>query len=263
MTNPVKTSTSGHILEVVFDRPPANAIDAAASRALGEAMIGFRDDPDLRVAILTGGGEKFFSAGWDLKAAAEAGADVDQDFGPGGFGGLTQLFDLDKPVIAAVNGYCVAGGFELALACDLMVAADHAVFFMAEVNVGLVPGVPTVPRLVAGLPRAIAFEILLTGDRISAMRLAEHGLVNKVVPGSELMDAARGMAQMIADAAPMPVAGIKEVARKAAPSAARRGRGDAACGCVPALRSSRGFRGCGGRGRSHSRRSVHLCGRGR
>ena len=214
MPNPVKTATRGGVLEVTFDRPPANAISADASRALGETFMAFRDDPALRVAILTGGGEKFFSAGWDLKAAAEAGADVDDDHGPGGFGGLTQLFDVGKPVIAAVNGYCCAGGFELALACDLMVTADDAVFFMSEVNLGLIPGIPSIQRLMARLPRAIALEILYTGVRMDGTRMGALGLANRVVPRPQVMAAAREMAETIANAAPLSVAGIKELSER-------------------------------------------------
>jgi crotonobetainyl-CoA hydratase len=115
---------NGHILEVVLDRPKANAIDAATSRRLGEVFTQFRDDRQLRVAIITGGGEKFFCAGWDLVAAA-AGEPQDADYGVGGFGGIQELPDLNKPIIAAVNGMAVGGGFELALSADLILAAEH------------------------------------------------------------------------------------------------------------------------------------------
>src|SRR6478752_8605390 len=111
---PLRVMRDGAVLEVVLDRPKANAIDSATSRAMGEVFAGFRDDPDLRVAIITGGGEKFFSAGWDLKAAA-AGSPVDGYYGVGGFGGMQELRDLNKPLIAAVNGICCGGGFEIAL----------------------------------------------------------------------------------------------------------------------------------------------------
>ena len=124
---PIKTTRDGHILEVTLDRPKANAIDLATSRIMGEVFTEFRDDPDLRVALITGAGEKFFCPGWDLKAAADGDA-VDGDYGKGGFGGLQELRGLNKPVIAAVNGICCGGGLELALSADIILAADHATF---------------------------------------------------------------------------------------------------------------------------------------
>ena len=127
----VKIERRDGLLEVMLDRPKANAIDAATSRLLGQAFCAFRDDPSLRCAILTGGGDRFFSAGWDLKAAAEGEA-FDSDYGEGGFGGLSELFDLRKPVIAAVNGYAIGGGFELMLACDLAVAVEGTQFWLPE-----------------------------------------------------------------------------------------------------------------------------------
>lgn len=123
MSESLHLTRNGSILEITLDRPKANAIDAKTSFEMGEVFLNFRDDPQLRVAIITGAGEKFFSAGWDLKAAAEGEA-PDADFGPGGFAGLTEIFNLDKPVIAAVNGYAFGGGFELALAADFIVCAD-------------------------------------------------------------------------------------------------------------------------------------------
>lgn len=125
MSESLHLTRNGSILEITLDRPKANAIDAKTSFEMGEVFLNFRDDPQLRVAIITGAGEKFFSAGWDLKAAAEGEA-PDADFGPGGFAGLTEIFNLDKPVIAAVNGYAFGGGFELALAADFIVCADNA-----------------------------------------------------------------------------------------------------------------------------------------
>lgn len=203
----------GAVLEMTLDRPKANAIDTATSRRMGEAFVVFRDDPALRVAIITGGGERFFSAGWDLKAAAAGEASLDTDYGPGGFAGLTELFDLDKPVIAAVNGLAAGGGFELALAADVIVAAEHAEFFLPEVNLGIIPDAGGVLRLPRRLPRAVAVEMLLTGRRMNAGEAARWGLVNAVVPGAELMDAARALADRIVRAAPLSVAAIKEVLR--------------------------------------------------
>ena len=134
----IRIDRRGSTLELTIDRPKANAIDSATSQAMGEAFVAFRDDPELRVAIVTGAGDRFFSAGWDLKAYA-AGDPGDPDaFGAGGLAGLTELFDLDKPVIAAVNGYAAGGGFELALACDLIVATPDARFSLPEVKLGLV-----------------------------------------------------------------------------------------------------------------------------
>ena len=110
----VRTRIDGGILEVIIDRPKANAIDRATSTTMGEIFAAYRDNPDLRVAILSGAGEKFFSAGWDLKAAA-GGEEVDGDYGIGGFGGIQELEDFNKPVICAVNGICCGGGLEIAL----------------------------------------------------------------------------------------------------------------------------------------------------
>jgi crotonobetainyl-CoA hydratase len=206
----VRIDVRGAVLEVTLDRPPANAIDAATSRELGEAFARLRDDRSLHAGIVTGAGDRFFSAGWDLKAAA--GGD-EEDFGPGGFAGLTELFDLDAPVIAAVNGMAVGGGFELALACDLILAVPDAELFTPEVNLGFVPDAGGVVRLPSRLPRAIAMELLLTGRRMSAEEAARHGLVNRLVDPVDLMTAARDLADAIADAAPLATRAVKAVVR--------------------------------------------------
>ncbi len=201
------------ILEVTIQRPPANAIDLNTSRELGEVFVEFRDDPSLRVAIITGGGEKFFSAGWDLKEAASGDATLDDDYGPGGFAGLTELHDLDKPVISAVNGLAVGGGFEIALSTDIVIAVESAEFFLPEIKVGVVADAASF-RLPRRMPRAIAIELLLTGRRMSADEANRWGIVNKVVPASELMDCARELATTIAQGAPLVVTAIKEILRK-------------------------------------------------
>jgi len=211
MNDVLKVTRNGQILEVTLDRPKANAIDAATSRRMGALFCEFRDDPSLRVAIITGGGEKFFSAGWDLNAAAQGEA-LDSDYGPGGFAGLTELHDLYKPVIAAVNGMAVGGGFELALACDLIVAVEQAQFFLPEVLVGVLADAGSF-RLPKRLPRPIAMEMLLTGRRMGAEEARSWGLVNAVTLRDALMDKAREYAQAIVQAAPLAIAAVKEVTR--------------------------------------------------
>ena len=212
MTATVKRARRGAVLEITLDRPKANAIDRATSRALHDALRAFAEDGGLRVAILTGGGERFFSAGWDLKAAA-AGEQVDADHGPGGFAGLTEFHELDKPVVAAVNGYAAGGGFELALACDLIVAAEHAEFFLPETALGIIADAGGVLRLPRRIPRAIAMEMILTGRRMGAGEAARWGLVNRVVAGAEVMAAARALAEEIAACAPLAVRAAKDVVR--------------------------------------------------
>lgn len=212
MTDSVRTERRGGVFEITLDRPKANSIDAATSRSMAEAFLTFRENPNLRVAVVTGAGDRFFSAGWDLKAASE-GESAEADHGPGGFAGLTEMFELDKPVIAAVNGLAVGGGFELALACDMIVAADHAEFFLPEVGLGIIPDSGGVFRLPRRLPRAIAVEMLLSGRRMAADEAARWGLVNSVVPAPELMATARALAEQIAGAAPLAIAAIKEVLR--------------------------------------------------
>jgi crotonobetainyl-CoA hydratase len=210
VTEPVRLDVRGEVLVVTLDRPSANAIDVATSRALYAAFRRLEDDPSLRVGIITGAGERFFSAGWDLKAAA-AGEAVDADHGPGGFGGLTEFFGRTKPVIAAVNGMAMGGGFELALAADLMVVADHAELAVPEVRVGVVADAGGLLFLPRRLPAAIARELLLTGRRMAAEEAARWGLANRVVPASELLDTALSLAADICAGAPLALAAVQEV----------------------------------------------------
>jgi crotonobetainyl-CoA hydratase len=212
MNDVIKVEQRGAVLEVTLDRPKANAIDAKTSFALGEVFCKFRDNSDLRVAILTGAGERFFSAGWDLVASSEGEA-PDTDYGPGGFAGITELHDCYKPIIAAVNGMAVGGGFELALSADLIVAADHAQFFLPEVKVGLIADAASF-RLPKLLPKALAMEMLLTGRRMSADEALKWGLVNQVVSGEDLLSTARALADQILEAAPLSVKAVKEVIQK-------------------------------------------------
>ena len=213
MTNPIKTRRDGAILEVTLDRPKANAIDLATSRIMGKVFADFRDDPDLRVAIITGGGDKFFCPGWDLKAAADGDA-VDGDYGLGGFAGLQELPGLNKPVIAAVNGICCGGGLELALSADIILAADHASFALPEIRSGTVADAASV-KLPKRIPYHIAMELLLTGRWFNTTEALNWGLINHVYPSSDLMDQAWELARLLASGPPLVYAAIKEVVRDA------------------------------------------------
>ena len=235
--NGLRVERRGQILELTLDRPKANAIDDALSQAMGRAFIEFRDDPELRVAIVTGAGDRFFSAGWDLKAAAaESAADgfAPEDYGPGGFAGLTQLFDLDKPVIAAINGLAVGGGFELALACDLIVTADSAEYFVPESKIGLIPDAGGIFRLPRRIPEAIALEMMLTGRRMGAAEAYRLGLVNRVTPQAEVMAEARRLADDILLTAPLSAVAIKQAHRMTRHLTVEQGYDKLAAGEIPA-----------------------------
>jgi len=211
--SPVRTERRGHVLEVTLDRPKANAIDLRTSRLMGQVFAAFRDDPELRVALVTGAGQKFFCPGWDLKAAAEGDA-VDGDYGVGGFGGLQELRDLNKPVIMAVNGICCGGGLELALSGDIILAAGHATFALPEIRSGTVADAASV-KLPKRIPYHIAMEMLLTGRWLDAEDAARWGIVNHITPADQLMVRARAMADLLASGPPLVYAAIKEIVREA------------------------------------------------
>ncbi len=211
--NPIRTETRGHVLEVTLDRPKANAIDLATSRIMGEVFTRFRDDPELRVAIVTAAGEKFFCPGWDLKASAGGDA-VDGDYGVGGFGGLQELRGLNKPVIMAVNGICCGGGLELALSGDIILAAEHASFALPEIRSGTVADAASI-KLPKRIPYHIAMEMLLTGRWLDADEAARWGLVNRVLPAAHLLSEARKLASELAAGPPLVFAAIKEIVREA------------------------------------------------
>ena len=217
MQEPIKVTREGRVLVVVLDRPKANAIDLETSRRLGEAFVMLRDDSDLSVGVVTGGGEKIFCAGWDLKALSSGEMQTDNwwddDYGPGGFAGLTELWDLNKPVIAALNGIVIGGGFELALACDLIIAAEHVTFSLPELPLGMVPDAGAIQRLHRRLPYNKAMEMYLLGQRMSAQDAAAHGLVNKVVPLDKLMETAMAWANQLAEVAPLALQSVKELLR--------------------------------------------------
>ena len=213
MTDSVTTRVEGGIIEVTLDRPKANAISLEVSRQMGEVFADFRDNDDLRVAIVTGGGEKFFSAGWDLKAAADGDA-VEGDYGVGGFGGLQELRDLNKPVIAAVNGMAVGGGFELALSADLIYAAEHASFALPEIKAGTLADAATC-KLPKRIPYHVAMDLLLTGRWMDVAEAHRWGLVNEVLPADKLLERAWETARLLESGPPLVFATIKEVAREA------------------------------------------------
>ncbi len=199
------------ILIITLDRPKANAIDVATSNELYAAFKALNDDPALRVGIITGTG-RFFSAGWDL-GAANYGEAVDADHGPGGFAGLTEYFSLTKPVIAAVNGLAVGGGFELALAADLIVASTTARFWLPEAHLGMLPDSGGLLRLPKAIPARLAREMILTGRRMEADEALALNLVNRVVEPEALLDSALEFASTIAQSAPLAIAAARDILR--------------------------------------------------
>ena len=213
-TSPISTRREGGILEVTLDRPKANAINLETSRQMGEVFADFRDDPELRVAIVRTAGDKFFSAGWDLKAAATGDA-VDGDYGVGGFAGLQELRDLNQPVIACVNGMAVGGGFEFAISCDLIYTSAGSSFALPEIKAGTLADAATI-KLPKRIPYHIAMDLLLTGRWMDCAEAHRWGLVNEMMAdGPALYDRAWELARLLASGPPLVFAAIKEVAREA------------------------------------------------
>ena len=203
---------SGRLAIVTICREEArNALDDQANIELGRAFDRFAADDDAWVAIITGKGDKAFCAGNDMKARAR-GEQLNKDKWSGGFGGLTSRHDLFKPVICAVNGSAIGGGFEIALACDIVIAADHAQFGASEVKHGQLAGAGGAQRLPRGLTWQRAMAMLLTGRNIDAATAADWGLVNQIVPGARLMDTALSWAEEIAANSPLAVRATKETA---------------------------------------------------
>jgi len=211
MTDGVRTVKDGAILEITLDRPKANAIDLAASRRLNQIVSSFRDDPELRIAIITGAGDRFFSPGWDLKAAA-AGEESDSDWGVGGFAGFNYPRNLNKPIIAAVNGIACGGGFEIVLGTDIIVMEEHAKFALPEINVGVLADAGTI-KLRRRIPYHVAVEFLLTGRWMDAAEAKHWGLANHVVPKGEALAKAREIAHQLAQGPPLLFPAIKQLLR--------------------------------------------------
>jgi len=211
----IRYETDGRIALVTINRPERlNAIDAQTSQELLAAFTAFRDDANLWVAILTGSGERAFSTGNDLIAMSEAMA------GKGGamrdfrapFGGITRNFECWKPIIAAINGYCLAGGMEIAACCDIRIAAEHAQFGVPEVTRAIIPAAGGTQRLPRMLPKGIALEMLITGARFDAQWALRYGLVNYVLPAGQVLPKAREIAQAICENGPLAVRAAKESA---------------------------------------------------
>jgi crotonobetainyl-CoA hydratase len=211
MSDGVNVVKAGDILEVTLDRPKANAISLAVSRRLNDVFTAFRDDASLKIAIITGAGEKFFSPGWDLKAAA-AGEESDADWGVGGFAGLNYPRNLNKPIIAAVNGIACGGGFELVLGTDIIVMEEHAKFALPEINVGVLADAGTI-KLRRRIPYHVAVEFLLTGRWMDAQEAKHWGLANHIVPKGSGLEKAREIARQLAAGPPLLFPAIKQLLR--------------------------------------------------
>ena len=211
MSQGIQLTRNGAILEVTIDRPKANAIDQAASLRLNEVFDEFRDDAALRVAIVTAAGDRFFCAGWDLKAAA-AGEKSDAEWGVGGFAGLNHPRNLNKPIIAAVNGIACGGGFELVLGTDIIVMEEHAKFALPEINVGVLPDAGAI-KLRRRVPYHVAVELLLTGRWMAAAEAKHWGLANHVVPQGTGLAKAREIAAQIVSGPPLLFPAIKQLLR--------------------------------------------------
>lgn len=213
MTDPVKTTRNGKVLEIQLDRPPVNAIDAATSLALYEAFHTLQSDDDLMIGIVTGTGDRIFSAGWDLKAvaAAESAEAIETKESPGGFAGITEYWDLYKPVISAVNGAAIGGGFELAMSADIMIAAEHAEFWLPEMERGFLASAGAVQRLPRKIPYNVAMELFLTGRHMDAEEAKHWGLVSEVVSADKLMDRSRELAEQLSEGAPLATQALKAI----------------------------------------------------
>jgi enoyl-CoA hydratase/carnithine racemase len=206
-----RVEREGHRLVVTLDRPDVrNALHRAASDELDQVWSMYETDPELRVAILTGAGDRSFSAGYDMREPAAPPGEFLARRHPRGLGGLTLRAPMKKPLVAAVNGFALGGGLELALACDIIIAAGHAEFGFPEPRVGRLALEGGMHRLVRHVPLKIAMGMLLTGDRISAQEAYRIGLVNEVVPLTELLTAARRWTDAILECAPLSVQATKE-----------------------------------------------------
>jgi enoyl-CoA hydratase/carnithine racemase len=210
MADEILRERRGHVELLTINRPEArNAINRATAEALDAALTAAESDDDVWVVVLTAAGDKAFSAGMDLKAFAAGEFPITAN----GFGGITKR-EFAKPIICAANGSALAGGFEIMISCDMVIAADHAQFGIPEASRGLVAGAGGLIRLPKRIPLTVAYEMALTAEPIDATRARELGLVNHVVPGDQVLDAAIDLAERIAKNAPLAVRTSKEIMRR-------------------------------------------------
>lgn len=209
----IETQEFGAVLEIRMVKPKVNAICRRLSRALYEAATHLQETPHLRVGILTAAGDRAFSAGWDFNEVVAYAGDSGEDAAPGGFGGITSLWSLKKPLIAAVNGPAVGGGFELALACDIILMADHAYFQLPEMRRGILPDAGGLQRLPQRVPYNVAMEMIYTGRRMLAEEAVRWGLASAQCPRAQLDARAHELAAAVAEGAPLALQAFKEVMR--------------------------------------------------
>lgn len=218
MNDQVIIEKIGKVLQITLNRPPANAITQDVSYAIHDAFQQLQDDPELQCGIVTATGEKIFCAGWDLKSIAGMKSNeealADSLDCPGGFAGLTEYWDLKKPVIAAVNGIAVGGGFEICLACDIIICVEEAEFFFPEMQRGFLPDVGGIQHLPRKLPYNVAMEMLYTGRRMGAIEAGHWGLVHETLSRDKMLPRAQELAAQIADNAPLALQSLKEVVPK-------------------------------------------------
>jgi enoyl-CoA hydratase/carnithine racemase len=201
------------IAHITLNRPEAmNAMDPELYTLLSQAWIDVRDNPDIWVAIITGAGEKAFTAGADLKTTIPREREKADFFLTQKDMILNRGLEVWKPIIAAVNGYCLAGGMTLLFATDIRVAAEHAVFEISEVKRGILPGNGGTQRALRQLPYAVAMEMLLLGRRLTAQEALSYGLVNRVVPLKDLMPTAEEFARRLCENGPLALRAVKELA---------------------------------------------------
>jgi len=215
MSDQVIVNTHGKVLEIILNRPPANTITREISINIYEALQKLQTSNDLQCAVISGAGEKIFCAGWDLKELAKMESNeealADSLDCPGGFAGITEHWNLKKPVICAVNGIAVGGGFEIALAADIILCVKESEFFFPEMQRGFLPDVGGIQHLPRKIPYNVAMELLYTGRRMPAEEAKHWGLVHAILPKEQLMDRARELAAHIANSAPLALQALKEV----------------------------------------------------